>query len=145
MSVKSNTSGPSKPSNMKILLVEDHPGMAQVSCNVLRNVHGYEVEHVTTGQAALAALDKNVPDMILLDLSLPDMHGYRLAEQLRSQRHFDRIPIVALTGYGITGDAVRSAAVGIDAHFRKPMDFGILSEIRRPASVSPFQPPNAAV
>jgi CheY-like chemotaxis protein len=130
---------------MKILLVEDHPGLAQVSCNILRNVHGHEVEHVQTGQAALAALSKNVPDIVLLDLSLPDMHGYRVAEQLRSQRHFDRIPIVALTGYGITGDAERSAAVGIDAHFRKPMDFSILPEIRRPASVSPFQPPSAVV
>lgn len=130
---------------MKILLVEDHPGMAQVSCNVLRNIHGHEVEHVTTGQAALAALAKNVPDMILLDLSLPDMHGYRVAEQLRSQRHLDRTAIVALTGYGITGDAERSAAVGIDAHFRKPMDFSVLPEIRRPAPAVPVRPPRAAI
>lgn len=129
---------------MKILLVEDHPGLAKVSCQLLRDGHGHEVEHVTTGQAALAALAQNVPDMILLDLSLPDMHGYSLAEQLRSQRHFDRVPIVALTGYGMTGDADRSAAVGIDAHFRKPMDFGVLAEIRRPASVPPIPPPRTA-
>jgi CheY-like chemotaxis protein len=128
---------------MKILLVEDHPGMAQVSRNILHNVHGHEVEHAATGQAALAALAKSVPDLILLDLSLPDMHGYSLAEQLRSQRHFDHVLIVALTGYGITGDADRSAAVGIDAHFRKPMDFRVLSEIRRRTPVSPIQPPGA--
>lgn len=130
---------------MKILLVEDHPGLAKVSCQLLRDFHSHEVEHVTTGEAALAALVNKVPDMILLDLSLPDMHGYRVAEQLRSQPRFDRIPIVALTGYGITGDAERSAAIGIDAHFRKPMDFSVLSEIRRQASASPIQPPNAAV
>ncbi|HEY8993469.1 MAG TPA: response regulator [Lacunisphaera sp.] len=129
---------------MKILLVEDHPGMAQVSCNILRNVHGHEVEHVMTGQAALAILAKKVPDIILLDLSLPDMHGYRLAEYLRSQREFDRVIIVALTGYGITGDAQRSAAAGIDAHFRKPMDFGLLTEIKRPASGTPIPAPGVA-
>jgi two-component system CheB/CheR fusion protein len=129
---------------MKILLVEDHPGLAKVSCQLLRDIQGHEVEHVATGQAALAALAKNVPDMILLDLGLPDMHGYRVAEQLRSQPRFDRVPIVALTGYGITGDAQRSAALGIDAHFRKPMDFSVLSEIKRRASVPSIQPPTAA-
>jgi CheY-like chemotaxis protein len=134
-----------KPRTMKILLVEDHPGLAKISCHLLRDIHGHDVEHVTTGEAALAALAKSVPDMVLLDLSLPDMHGYRVAEQLRKQPHFDRTILVALTGFGITGDAERSAAVGIDAHFRKPMDFNVLPEIRRSSSASPFQTRAAGV
>ncbi|HEX2861989.1 MAG TPA: response regulator [Lacunisphaera sp.] len=127
---------------MKILLVEDHPGLAKISCHLLRDIHGHEVEHAATGKAALAAVQKSIPDMILLDLSLPDMHGYRLAEQLRKQPDFERTIMVALTGYGMTGDADRSAAVGIDAHYRKPMDFSVLAEIKRSASNPPFQASN---
>jgi CheY-like chemotaxis protein len=123
---------------MKILLVEDHPGLAKISCHLLRNIHGHDVEHVATAEAALAALAKRIPDMVLLDLSLPDMHGYRLAEQLRKQPDFDRTILVALTGYGITGDAERSAAAGMDAHFRKPMDFGLLPTIKRATPGTPL-------
>lgn len=116
---------------MKVLLVEDHPGLAKVSCDLLRQVHGHEVEHAANAQAALAAAMKHVPDIVLIDLSLPDMHGYRLAEQLRAQPCFDRTILVALTGYGITGDAERSRAAGLDAHYRKPMDFSELTRIQR--------------
>jgi CheY-like chemotaxis protein len=132
------TTLPTQPLKMKILLVEDHPGLAKISCHLLRNIHGHDVEHVATAQAALAALANSIPDMILLDLSLPDMHGYRLAEQLRKQPDFDRTILVALTGYGITGDAERSAAAGMDAHFRKPMDFGLLPTIKRAAPGAPL-------
>lgn len=116
---------------MKILLVEDHDRMARISCELLRSKYGHEVEHAATGRAALEALGKNIPEMILLDLSLPDMHGYKLAEQIRAKREFDHVILVALTGYGITGNAESSKAAGIDAHYRKPMDFGELSGIKR--------------
>lgn len=115
---------------MKVLLVEDHAGMAKVSCELLRSVWGHDVEHAATGQAALDAARKNVPDIILLDLSLPDMHGYRVAEQLRSDVRFDQTILVALTGFGMTGDPALSKAAGIDAHYRKPMDFGELPAIK---------------
>lgn len=119
---------------MKVLLVEDHAGLAKISCDLLRDIFGHQVEHVSTGQAAYEMALKFMPDLVLLDLSLPDMHGYRLAEQLRAQRCFDRTILVALTGYAMTGDPEHSKAAGIDAHYRKPMDFSELVRIRRQSS-----------
>jgi len=119
---------------MTVLLVEDHPGLAKISCDLLRDFFGHQVEHVATGAAAFATAMRSLPDLILLDLNLPDMHGYRLAEKLRAQRCLDRTIIVALTGHGITGNPQLSRAAGIDAHYRKPMDFGELVRIRRQRS-----------
>jgi len=116
---------------MKVLLIEDHAGLARISCDLLRGIHGHEVEHAITGKDALIAAKKNIPDIVLLDLSLPDMHGYRVAEQLREDPRFDQTILVALTGYGMTGAPERSKAVGIDAHYRKPMDFSELAQLKR--------------
>lgn len=116
---------------MRVLLVEDHPGLAKISCDLLRDLYGHNVEHVSNGAAAFAAAMKKIPDLILLDLNLPDMHGYNLAKKIRAESCFERTAIVALTGHGITGNPERSKAAGIDAHFRKPMDFSDLPRIRR--------------
>ena len=69
--------------------------------------------------------------MILLDLNLPDGHGYRLAEQIRQLPSGERAILVALTAFKLTGDAERSRAVGIDAHYRKPMNFAELTQLKR--------------
>lgn len=116
---------------MKLLLVEDHARMAKIACDLLQMKYGHEVEHAPNGQAALAALGKSIPDMVLLDLSLPDMHGYKLAEKIRANPAYDKVVLVALTGFSITGDVESSRAAGIDAHYRKPMDFGELTGIKR--------------
>ena len=116
---------------MKILLVEDHDGLAKISCDLLRQKFGHEVEHASSGEAALECVAKSVPEIILLDLNLPDMHGYGLAERLRQMPKLANTVLVALTGFGLTGDPERSAAVGIDAHYRKPMDFSELPDIQR--------------
>ena len=118
---------------MKILLVEDHPGLAKISCDLPRDLFCHEVEHATRGARVFKAAIQNPPDFVLLDLNLPDMHGYRLAEKLRAQPCLDRTLIVALTGHGITGNPTLSKAVGIDAHYRKPMDFSELTKIRENA------------
>lgn len=120
---------------MKILLVEDHPGLAKISCDLLRNFFGHEVDHVTTGEEAFATAKRSIPDLILIDLNLPDMHGYRLAEKIRKEPCLDATILVALTGHGLTGNLERSKAVGIDAHYRKPMDFGELSSLKRQRQV----------
>ena len=116
---------------MKVLLIEDHPGMAKVSCDLLSQLYGHDVRHVATGQAALAAIPEFDPDLILLDLHLPDGHGYRLAEQIRQLPSGQRAVLVALTAFALTGDAERSRAAGIDAHYRKPMNFAELTQLKR--------------
>lgn len=116
---------------MKILLVEDHAPLAEISCSQLREIHNHEVVHVTNGTSAIAALANLRPDLVLLDLNLPDMTGYDVAAQVRANGKWNSVVLVALTGFGSDVDPLRAAASGIDAHFRKPMDFDALPHIRR--------------
>lgn len=116
---------------MKILLVEDHPGLAEISCRLLRDLYGHEVEVAATGAEALAAAGAAVPDLVLIDLNLPDMSGYDIARGLRQDPGFDRTLLVAVTGFGNVVDEERAAAAGLDAHFRKPMDFDVLDQLKR--------------
>ena len=116
---------------MKVLLIEDHPGMAKVSCDLLRERYGHDVQHAATGREALAAIPEFDPDLILLDLNLPDGHGYPLAEQIRQLPSGQRAILVALTAFALTGDTEKSRAAGIDAHYRKPMDFAELTQLKR--------------
>lgn len=116
---------------MKILLVEDHPGVAEISCRMLRDLHGHEVELAMTGKEALEAAGSALPDLVLIDLNLPDMSGYDVARQLRTDPAFDRTVLVAVTGFGSFVDDDYAKQMGIDAHFRKPMDFDVLEDLKR--------------
>jgi CheY-like chemotaxis protein len=116
---------------MKILLVEDHKLLAQVNCDLLREVFGHEVVWEATLAGALAAFERQRFDLALLDINLPDGNGYQLAEQIRRQPGGVDIVLVALTGIGNRIDQERAEAVGIDACFTKPMDFEVLPELTR--------------
>jgi CheY-like chemotaxis protein len=116
---------------MKILLVEDHAAVAEISGSQLRELHDHEVFHVSDGAAALAALPGFRPDLVLLDLHLPDMTGYEVAAKIRASGEWDAVILVAVTGFGSEIDPERAAEMGIDAHFRKPMNFDALPHIRR--------------
>jgi CheY-like chemotaxis protein len=116
---------------MKILLVEDHPGVAEISCRILRDLHGHEVELAMTGKAALEAANAAVPDLVLIDLNLPDISGYEVARRLRTDTAFDHTVLVAVTGFGSFVDDDHAKKMGIDAHFRKPMDFDLLEDLKR--------------
>jgi DNA-binding response OmpR family regulator len=116
---------------VKILLIEDHPGVAEISCRVLRELYGHEVRLATTGAEALKEAAAEVPDLVLVDLNLPDMSGYEVAQKLRGERRFDRTVVVAVTGFGSFVDDHHARQMGIDAHFRKPMDFEVLEDLKR--------------
>lgn len=116
---------------MKVLLVEDNPTLADVSCRLLREVHEHEVESAGSGTEALAKLKHFTPDVALLDIHLPDISGYELATRIRQQRRFDGTVLVALTGMGTLLAGAEQDAAGFDVHFRKPMDFDLLPTLRR--------------
>lgn len=120
---------------MKVLLVEDHAELAQVTRLLLEEIHGHEVKHAASAGAALAAAEQFEADLVLLDLNLPDMDGYELAVHLRHRPQLQQAIFIALTGMGSAYDLQRGQAVGIDAHFSKPMDFDVLESFetsRRP-------------
>ncbi len=85
-------------------------------------LEGHDVEIVSNGSLALAAAQACQPEVVLLDIGLPGLDGWSVAQQLRLA-HFDKRPtVIALTGYGTPQDRLNSKHAGIDIHFLKPVD-----------------------
>lgn len=111
---------------MKILLVEDHVSVADSTVMLLRLL-GHEVRHAKTGQEAISAATDSAPDVMLVDIGLPDMTGHDVARKLRSMPEFDRkVILIALTGYDCAEKAKQS---GFDHYYKKPMDLDILPNL----------------
>jgi two-component system, OmpR family, response regulator len=111
-----------------ILLVEDLADCAAITA-VLLSQYGYVVRVARNGPEALAACRQERPDAILLDIGLPGMSGYELAKRLRDEFGSATPFLVAVTGYGRSGDRRQSAAAGIDVHLVKPFDMKELDSI----------------
>jgi len=82
---------------------------------------GHEAESVHNGRAALEAARARHPDIVLLDISMPDMDGFSVAKRLRSEPGLRGIRVVALTGYGQQDDRRRTQEAGFDDHLVKPV------------------------
>jgi two-component system CheB/CheR fusion protein len=104
-----------------ILVVDDNIDSANSMAMLLR-MSGHEVEVAHDGPSALDHVSARLPDIVLLDIGLPGMSGYQVAEQLRAR--FDRsngLRIYAMTGYGQAQDRERSLQSGFDGHLVKPV------------------------
>ncbi|HEX8102661.1 MAG TPA: response regulator transcription factor [Solirubrobacteraceae bacterium] len=105
------------PGAFRILVVDDEPNIADVISMALR-FQGFAVETAATGQDALAAVQAFRPHLILLDVMLPDMDGFTVAERLGAER--GQIPIIFLTARDATEDKVRGLTSGGDDYVTKP-------------------------
>jgi len=83
---------------------------------------GYLVDRAGNAEAALAAIDRHMPDLVLMDLALPGMDGLALTRQLRAEHSTRFIPIVALTAFAMKRDEDRAMEAGCDAYIVKPID-----------------------
>jgi CheY-like chemotaxis protein len=106
--------------SLRVLVVDDHRDSAWSTAQVLESL-GHETSVVHDGPAALEMVSANVFDIILLDIGLPGMDGYQVAERIREIHGRKRPHLVALTGYGQDEDLVRSRKVGFDQHLVKPV------------------------
>lgn len=107
---------------MRLLVVEDEDSIAIPLADGLRR-EGFDVERVATGAAALGAPE---PDLVLLDLRLPDMDGYAVARELRAR---SRVPIIMVTARGEEVDRVVGLEIGADDYVVKP--FGLRELVAR--------------
>jgi two-component system OmpR family response regulator len=101
----------------RVLVVDDEPNIVDVLTMALR-YQGFAVESAGTGAAALAAVTSFKPDLIVLDVMLPDMEGFDVAQRLGAQRA--RVPIVFLTARDGTDDKIRGLTLGGDDYMTKP-------------------------
>lgn len=104
----------------RVLLVEDDADIRDMLKSILQHDR-FEVRAVPDVPSALAALEEEVPDVVLLDLGLPGTSGYELARLIRERHSAERLPLVALTGYGQPSDRQATAEAGFNAHLTKPL------------------------
>ncbi|MBI5029340.1 MAG: response regulator transcription factor [Chloroflexi bacterium] len=112
----------------KILVIDDDPDIRDIISTTLE-ARGYEVLTAATGNDGLKVAKSTVPDLILLDIMLPDMNGYELCTQLRSLKVTSEISVVMMTAADQPSDVVRGFVVGTDEYVTKP--FGIEELVAR--------------
>ena len=117
-----------KGTAQRILIVDDNADAANSLAQVL-TLDGHVTESVYSARAALASAVSFRPDVVLMDLGLPEMDGYEVARRMRALPDLGALRVVALTGYGQSEDIRRSREVGIDAHLTKPVDFMALDAV----------------
>lgn len=109
----------------RILLADDNRDAAE-SMGALLEMAGHEVCTVHDGEAALDAGAAFGPDVALIDIGMPKLTGYEVAERVRSERWGRRVLLIALTGWGQEEDKRRAMAAGFDHHLTKPVDQDVL-------------------
>ncbi len=105
----------------QILLVEDNVMNRRLAQFLLKS-EGYIVYEATNGREALELVKAHAPDLILMDLQLPELDGFTTTQILKQDATTKDIPIVALTAYAMTGDAERALEAGCDGYITKPFD-----------------------
>ncbi|WP_051974756.1 hybrid sensor histidine kinase/response regulator [Cupriavidus necator] len=111
----------------RILVVDDNQDAAE-SARMLLELWGNDVRVALDGASALQIAEAFRPELVLLDIGLPDMEGYDVARALRKQPWGESILLVAVTGWGQGHDRAKSRDAGVDLHLVKPVDFTCLAE-----------------
>ena len=105
----------------KILIVEDNPVNMELAADLLEAA-GYVVLKATNAEAAIQLAGSNLPDLILMDISLPGMDGLTATQALKNDPATQRLPIIALTAHAMKGDEEKALAAGCAGYLTKPID-----------------------
>jgi CheY-like chemotaxis protein len=125
----------------KILIVEDHPEVRRALSLNLRH-HCYEILEASTGCSGVALAKTERPDLLLVDLSLPDLTGLEIARAIKINPQTADIPLVALSGCGERDIALQALRAGVAEYLMKPVDIQRLVEvIERLTSLSDLSGP----
>jgi len=111
----------------KVLIVEDNPDHADLARRVLA-ASGYDVLSATDAEAGLQMAIDNLPDLILLDLGLPDIDGQTLLGRMRRVPELKDTPIVAVTAWPANTGPRMAESYGFDGYISKPLKFSKLAE-----------------
>jgi CheY-like chemotaxis protein len=104
----------------RILLVEDNATNRYLATYLLEK-QGFTVSHASDGAEALIRASDEKPDLILMDIQMPNMDGYEAARRIKEQEELQNIPLVALTSYAMVGDRSRALACGFSGYIEKPI------------------------
>ena len=105
----------------QVLVVEDNERNMKLFCDVLQ-ASGYRTLEATTGEDAVAVAIEHRPDLVLMDIQLPDIDGVEALDRVRTDERSASIPVVALTAQAMEGDRERFLAAGFDGYVSKPVN-----------------------
>ena len=131
-------SRPGRTDTRRVMVVDDNRDAADSATAILRLL-GHQVECAYTGAAAVELARHFMPDVILMDLAMPDMNGFETLRQMRSQPGMEQVFAIAMTGYGSGDDRRRTQAAGFDAHLTKPADLNALVALLNQAAAQSSQ------
>ena len=114
-----------------ILYVEDNPDNRMLVKRIL-TAENYKLLEATNAVQAINLLETTTPDLILMDINMPDMDGYTLTTKIRSMSGLERVPILALTANVMRGDKEKTLEAGCDGYIQKPLDVDqLIKEIEK--------------
>jgi CheY-like chemotaxis protein len=121
----------------KILIVEDNAENRDALSRRLER-RGYSIIVAMDGRAGVTMTQQERPDMILMDLNLPDVDGWEATRMIKADPQTATIPIIALTAHAISGDQERALQAGCDAYHSKPVEFArLLGQIEELLGAAP--------
>jgi len=109
----------------RILYIEDNPENRMLMRRVLMS-EGYEMEEAVDGQSGMEKAAENPPDLILMDINLPEIDGYEVTARLKQLPNMQGVPIIAVTANVMKGDREKTLAAGCDGYIQKPIDIDLL-------------------
>jgi CheY-like chemotaxis protein len=104
-----------------ILLIDDNRDHLRLLAKLLRN-EGYQTTQIARGKEAMASIQENTPDIIFLDISMPDMNGYQICRLLRSNERTKNIPIILISASDETIDRRLATSAGGSGYITKPLN-----------------------
>jgi CheY-like chemotaxis protein/nitrogen-specific signal transduction histidine kinase len=114
--------------NRRVLLIDDNADMRRMLATCL-SLQGHDVREAGDGMAAVQLATEIAPDVVIIDIGLPEIDGYEVARRLRANAATRGICLVALTGYGQQEDKQKALDAGFDDHLTKPVDAGTLEKV----------------
>ncbi len=103
----------------KISIIEDNPDNMLLVHVLLEGK--YELKEYENGFDGLEGMKENIPDLILLDISLPGMDGIEVLKNIRADDHLRDLPVIAFTAHAMVGDREKYLAIGFDGYLTKPV------------------------
>ena len=105
----------------RVLVVEDNPLNMELEFELLK-AKGFLVEGVANGEEAIKKTEKELYDLILMDIELPGMDGMAVTKIIKSKLQYKNVPVIAITAYAMKGDKERFLAAGFEDYIPKPID-----------------------
>ena len=124
-----STVSPHPPAQrFKILVVDDNPDSA-LSMAMMLSIMGHDTRTAHDGESAVETAETFLPDVVLLDIGLPKLNGYEVAQRIRGQAWGASMYLIAVTGWGQDEDRQRSSEVGLNQHMVKPVEPAALEKL----------------